>query len=48
MTCLDATGVELARVDADCGGAIIMLRGIPRVRVGDGITHFIQPHRCQK
>ena len=47
-TILDATGVELAQVEADQNGVIIMLRGIPRVKIGDGIAHITQPHHSQK
>lgn len=39
---VDATGVESAQVDADQDGVIIMLRGIPRVKAGDGIAHITQ------
>ncbi|MCY3780257.1 MAG: succinylglutamate desuccinylase/aspartoacylase family protein [Chloroflexi bacterium] len=39
---LDATGIEVAQVDADQDGVIIMLRGIPSVKVGDGIAHITQ------
>ena len=45
---LDATGVELAQINADQSGVIIMLRGIPRVAAGDGIAHITQPHHSRK
>lgn len=41
---LDAAGAELASVDADIDGVVIMLRGIPRVSAGDGIAHITQPY----
>ena len=41
---LDPTGAELASVEADQNGLIIMLRGLPRVSAGDGIAHFTQPY----
>lgn len=40
----DATGAELTRVDADQDGVVIMLRGIPPVKAGDGIAHITQPY----
>lgn len=45
---LDATGVELAQVEADQDGVVIMLRGIPRVQAGDGIAHITQPYQSRK
>lgn len=39
---LDPTGAELAPVNADQDGLIIMLRGIPPVKLGDGIAHITQ------
>lgn len=47
-TILDATGAELARVDADQDGVVIMLRGIPPVQAGDGIAHITQPYHSPK
>ncbi|MCY3832716.1 MAG: hypothetical protein OXG85_06840 [Chloroflexi bacterium] len=44
---LDATGVELAQVDADQDGLIIKLRGLPRVMAGDGIAHIRQPYHSR-
>ena len=41
---LDPTGLELAQVEADRDGVIIMLRGIPRVQAGDGVAHITQPY----
>ncbi|MCY3796836.1 MAG: succinylglutamate desuccinylase/aspartoacylase family protein [Chloroflexi bacterium] len=41
---LDPTGAEMAPVEADQAGLIIMLRGIPPVKVGDGIAHITQPY----
>ena len=43
-TILDPTGEEVAQVVADQDGVIIMLRGIPPVKVGDGIAHITQPY----
>ena len=45
---LDPTGVELAPVEADQDGVIIMLRGIPLVQAGDGIAHITQPYQSRK
>ena len=45
---LDATGAEVAQVNADQAGLIIMLRGIPPVKVGDGIAHITQPYQEPK
>ncbi len=39
---LDANGAERAGVEADQDGAVIMLRGLPRVQAGDGIAHITQ------
>lgn len=39
---LDPTGAEAAQVDADQDGVIIMLRGVPRVQIGDGLAHITQ------
>ncbi len=45
---LDPIGVEVARVDADQDGVIIMLRGIPRVKAGDGLAHITQTYHSPK
>ena len=45
---LDATGIELAQVKADQDGLIIMLRGIPAVKAGDGVAHITQPYHSRK
>ena len=45
---LDPTGLELAQVDADQDGVIIMLRGIPRVQAGDGVAHITQLYRSRE
>lgn len=45
---LDPTGEELAKVEADQDGVIIMLRGIPRVQVGDGLAHITQLYHSRK
>ncbi len=42
---VDAAGVESAQVDADQDGVIIMLRGLPRVKAGDGIAHITRSFR---
>ena len=41
-TILDPIGQEVAQIEADRDGLIIMLRGIPRVSAGDGIVHVTQ------
>lgn len=45
---LDPTGAEAAQVDADQDGVVIMLRGIPRVKVGDGLAHITQTFHSRK
>ena len=45
---LDATGLEVAQIDADQDGVFIMLRSIPSVQVGDGIAHITQPYHSRQ
>ncbi|MDE2908684.1 MAG: hypothetical protein OXQ99_05730 [Chloroflexota bacterium] len=45
---LDPSGAELAPVEADQAGVIIMLRGIPSVKAGDGLAHITQPYHSRK
>ena len=45
---LDPTGAEVAQVKADQDGLIIMLRGIPAMKVGDGIAHITQAYHSRK
>jgi len=45
---LDPSGAELAAVEADQAGLIIMLRGIPSVKAGDGVAHITQPYHSRK
>lgn len=45
---LGPSGLELAPVDADQDGVVIMLRGLPPVKVGDGMAHITQPYHSPK
>ncbi len=42
-TIQDESGSILAEITAEQAGFVIMLRGLPRVKAGDGIAHLAQP-----